>query len=269
MLVMRVPQVTCPNCGTTINLENRKEIDLDMIRNAARRQPKTFTELLHITKLSRKTLSLRLKELCESGMLIKNEGVYKLNGVSEFGNTRRVMSNGFSKVLSDRRMRTGLMLIAFLLCSSATGYVLAMFMVPPHEVENVPPPVPIGSFTMTLGVKDVKDLYGWAVAVKFNPAKLTVRETSAGDFFEVGPSYQLWSNVFPGGLLYAGSALLEVESGEDGSGVLATIVFEYYDVNYRDYWPTLESEFLGRQTYLLNSLGQELPLVALTFTCTG
>ena len=130
MLVMRVPQITCPNCGTTINLENRKEIDLDMIRNAARRQPKTFTELLHITKLPRKTLSLRLKELCQSGMLIKNEGVYKLNGVSEYGNARTAMSNGLSRVLNDKRMRTGLMLIAFLLCSSATGYVLAMFMVP-------------------------------------------------------------------------------------------------------------------------------------------
>lgn len=268
MLVMRVPQVTCPNCGTTINLENRKEIDLDMIRNAARRQPKTFTELLHITKLPRKTLSLRLKELCESGMLIKNEGVYKLNGVSEFGNTRRIMSNGFSRVLNDRRMRTGLMLIAFLLCSSATGYVLATFIMPPHDVENVPPPVPIGSFTMALGVDNIEDLYGWAVAIKFDPAQLTVLETSAGDFFEVGPSYpQVWSNVFPGGVLYIGSALLGGKSGMDGSGTLTTIVFGYYEANYDA--PTWESKYLGRQTYLLNSAGQELSLNALTFAPMG
>lgn len=267
-MVMYMPQVMCPNCGTTINLENRKEIDLDMIRNAARRQPKTFTELLHITKLSRKTLSLRLRELCESGMLIKNEGVYKLNGVSEFGNTRRMMSNGLSRALSDRRMRTGLMLVAFLLCSSATGYVMATFIIPPHDVEVAPPPVPIGSFTMALSVDNVEDLYGWAVAVKFDPAKLTVLETSAGNFFEVGPSYpQVWSNVFPGGVLYIGSALLGGKTGKDGSGTLTTVVFGYYEANYE--LPTWESKYLSRQTYLLNSIGQELPLDALTFAPTG
>jgi hypothetical protein len=257
-----MPQVTCPNCGQTINLENRKEIDLGLIKDAARRQPKTFTELLHITKLPRKTLSLRLKELCENGALIKNEGVYKLNGISEYESRSRRMSSGLSRVLNDRRMRTGLMLVVFLLSSSAAGYVMAMFVVPPRHVDT-PELIVLGRFTMSLNVSDVKDLDGWAVVITFDPSKLTVLEASPGDFFQIGPSYPtVWSNVYPGGLLYIGSALLGTGPGRDGSGSLANIVFGYYASDYS--LPTCSSQADGRQSYLMNSAGQELPLEALT-----
>ena len=79
-----MPQITCPNCGTTINLENRRALDFKLIRSATDKTPRTFTELLHITKLSRKTLNLRLKELCAEGILLKNDGMYSSNGASEF-----------------------------------------------------------------------------------------------------------------------------------------------------------------------------------------
>ena len=268
LLVMRVPQVTCPNCGTTINLENRKEIDLDLIRSAARRQPKTFTELLHITKLPRKTLSLRLKELCNNGTLIKNEGVYMLNGVSEFESPGKMISSGFSRVINDRRMRTGLMLVAFLLCSSATGFVLAMFIVPPRDVTKAPELKVLGSFTMTLNANNVKDLYGWAVVITFDEAKLKFRETIAGDFFDVEPEFpDIVGGAFPGGILYIGSALVGSEQGKDGSGSLTLVVFDYYATDYE--LPTWSAQFGGRQSYLMNSAGQELSLDALTLDLVG
>jgi len=260
MLVMRVPQVTCPNCGTTINLENRKEIDLDMIRNAARRQPKTFTELLHITKLSRKTLSLRLKELCESGMLIKNEGVYKLNGVSEFGNTRRVMSNGFSKVLSDRRMRTGLMLVAFLLCSSATGYVLATFIMPPRDAEKTSPLVVIGHFTLSLEVENVKNLAGWQAWIGFDAGKMEVVGVTRGSFFD-GTTYYNASNPY-GNELTTGGAVSEPVEGISGSGSLAMVTFGYYDAKYE--LPMLLAGARGQETVLRDPQLQPVESGALT-----
>lgn len=74
-----MPQIRCPKCGTTINLENRKGVDFSMILNALQRSPKTFTDLLHLTGLPRKTLSLRLKCLCDSGTIVKDGG-YRING---------------------------------------------------------------------------------------------------------------------------------------------------------------------------------------------
>lgn len=72
------PQITCPHCGNTINLENRKGVDFEKITYALSKSPKTFTELLAITNLPRKTLSLRLKDLCTSGSIVKDGG-YRLN----------------------------------------------------------------------------------------------------------------------------------------------------------------------------------------------
>jgi len=70
------PQITCPNCGSTINLENRKEVDFEKIIHALYKSSKTFTELLSMTNLPRKTLSLRLKDLCSSGAIVKDGGYH-------------------------------------------------------------------------------------------------------------------------------------------------------------------------------------------------
>ncbi|MEM2103049.1 MAG: PKD domain-containing protein, partial [Candidatus Bathyarchaeia archaeon] len=72
------PQITCPHCGNTINLENRKEVDYDKILCALNKSPKTFSELLMITDLPRKTLSIRLKDLCSAGTIVKDGG-YRLS----------------------------------------------------------------------------------------------------------------------------------------------------------------------------------------------
>jgi PKD repeat protein len=89
------PQITCPYCGNTIGLENRKQVDFEKIMHALGKSPRTFTELLTMTSLPRKTLSLRLKELCVSGSIVKDGG-YHLNPsiVSAKGILRKNNGNG-------------------------------------------------------------------------------------------------------------------------------------------------------------------------------
>jgi hypothetical protein len=160
-MVILMPQITCPNCGCTINLENRKEIDVDLIKDAARNEPRTFTELMHITSLPRKTLSLRLRELCKTGGLIKVEGMYQLNGASEPRKSFYMnFKGGFSRKL-DKRLRIGLMLVSLAICFSASGYVLALLIQPTSQTPPAPEPVIIGSFAMDLNVSNVQDLYAW------------------------------------------------------------------------------------------------------------
>jgi len=91
------PQITCPHCGSTINLENRKEVDFEKIMYALNHSPKTFTELLELTNLPRKTLSLRLKDLCTSGSIIKDGG-YRLNSSIKPTNKLFRKKNGNGKM---------------------------------------------------------------------------------------------------------------------------------------------------------------------------
>lgn len=232
-------------------MENRKKIDFNLIVGAAKKEPRTFTELLHVTKLSRKTLSLRLKEMCANDILVKGEGKYKLNGDSEFDNNSRNFAKGFSRVFNNRRMRAGLMLIALLLSSSASGYVLAMFFAPKEDYRK---PVVIGTFTMALNVTNVKDLYAWQVFITFNSSELKVMEITPGGF--VGVSYPFFLNATDIGedkLLLGGTRYGDV-SGRDGNGTLATIVFGYYVDEYEEPIIALSEEGFFN-TFLLNSEG--------------
>ncbi|MDH7564421.1 MAG: cohesin domain-containing protein [Candidatus Bathyarchaeota archaeon] len=260
-----MPQITCPNCGRTINLENRREIDLDLIRNAARREPKTFTALLHATKLPRKTLSLRLKELCGDGTLVKEEGMYRLNGISSCVGVKSGIPNGISRMLNDKKIRTGMMLAIFLLSSMATGYVLAMFASPPKPYYGNPKePIVIGNFTMTLDVADVKDLFGWQIVISFNSKQLTVLETRPGNFFAVDyPFLSLLADT-DGDRLLLGSCLKQGQTGKDGSGTLATIVFGYYVEEYELPQWVMEKE--SYETMLLDSTGAAISIEAGTLT---
>lgn len=241
----------CPNCGTTINLENRKEVDFNLIRNATGKHPRTFTDLLHITKLSRKTLSLRLKGLCKDGVLIKEEGMYKLNGVTKSENNNRNFVKGFSSVLNDKRMRRGLLLIALCASFSFSGYALAMLLAVP-QLEEIPhKPVILGNFTLALEVSNVNDLYAWQVSIDFNSTQLKALKVSPGDFFEVEfPCFVNASDVDDGVLLLGGT-LKGDALGKDGSGTLATITFGYYVADYVS--PTVDESF--PRTFLLNSSG--------------
>jgi hypothetical protein len=254
-----MPQITCPNCGLTINLENRKEIDVDMIKDATRREPRTFTELMHITRLPRKTLSLRLKELCETGALVKEEGLYQLNGASEPRKSFYMnFKGGFSRKM-DKRMRIGLMLVSLAICFSASGYVLAMIVQPTVVAPPVPKPVVIGSFSMDLNVNNVQDLYAWQALVIFNGSELKVLQVAQGDFLPpLGFPYFFNATWMGDDVLLVGGTARANVPGESGSGRLATIVFGYYVSDYK--LPKIASEAYYEETLLLDSKLEQIPL---------
>jgi hypothetical protein len=253
-----MPQITCPNCGTTISLENRREVDFKLIRDATDRHPRTFTELLHVTRLSRKTLNLRLKELCSEGILLKEEGMYKSNGASEFGNNGGHIVKGFSKMFEDKRVRTGLMLVALLASFSVSGYVLAMMVAPTTYVQPHVELGPLGTLTVAVSVNNVSDLYAWQAAIAFNSTQMRVTETTPGDFMSVEFPYFDSSTDTSDGLLLLFGTLKGNATGITGSGTLATIVFEYYFGGYTP--PSIVSQKAGFDTWLAQA-GEDFSLV--------
>jgi len=239
-----------------------------MIVDAVKKQPRTFTELFHITRLSRKTLSLRLKELCRNGALIKKDGVYELNGVLESENNGRNLARGFTRLVNNRRMKTGLLVIVFLLCSSMSGYVLAMFLVPLQQPMIDQKPIVLGNFTMALDVNDVKDLYAWQVLITYNSSELKVLKILPGGF--VGSQYPSWgttdisegifvnaTDISDGMLLLAGSLCGNVP-GKNGDGRLATIVFGYFIDAYEEPRIAFEEKSFG--TFLFDSQASLIPI---------
>lgn len=262
-----MPQIKCPNCGLTISLENRKETDMELITSAVQARERTFTELLHITKLSRKTLSLRLKELRNSGDIVKNNGVYNLNGTPHpKGNGGSFMKN-FSKAFQDRRIRSVAWVLMFLLASSASGYVLAMLYAAPQRVQTPEAPTVIGTFTMALDVNNVEDLHGWQALVAYNSSEIELVKIIPGGF--VGGEYPsakmtdlskgLFMNATDIGenkFLVAG-VVVGNAPGIDGSGRLATITFGYFINNYK--LPSIGEHDGAYETYLLNSENSFIP----------
>ena len=254
----------CPNCGTTINLENRRETDFDMIKNATEREARTFTELLHITNLSRKTLSLRLKEMCQNGILVKSEGTYNLNGGFPSEEASRKPAGGFRRAFNDKRVRTGLMLVALILFSSTSSYVLASFLMPKatnHE------PVALGTFTLALDVSNVENLYSWQVAARFNSSEVKVQEIMSRDFVGYDPDtgFPLFMNFtdtrmdYP--TLLLGGTLLGDVQGKDGTGRLATIAFVYFVKDFAK--PEI---VFNEKTFLLDPDGASIPIGDSTLT---
>jgi hypothetical protein len=252
----------------TINLENRKKIDFNMIAKATKKEPRTFTELLHITRLPRKTLNLRLKELCANGALIKRHHAYELNGASGFESLAVGSAKGLSGVFRNRRVKTGFMLIMLVICFSASGYVLARFLPLPETPEASPQPVILGSFTMALDINDVNDLYTWQVAVGYNQDQLGVLEVAAGDFLGEDFVFVNSTDSLPDeGLLLLGGTLKGPagvgDCGKSGSGRLATIVFGYLTENYDTPEMLPERVF---ETFLWNSQLSEIPVEESTLT---
>lgn len=226
-------------------------MDFTLIRNATDKRPRTLTELLHITKLCRKTLNLRLKKLCAEEVLTKEKGMYKWNGASEFGNNGGHLVKGLSRVFDDRRMRTGLMLVALLASFSVSGYVLAMMVAPITYVEPKVEPKALGTFTMALDVNNVKDLCAWQAAIVFNSSQMKVTEAKAGDFMKAEYPLFVNSTTTSDGLLLLGGCLVGNVQGKTGSGTLATIVFEYYVNSYE--LPSIANQKAGFDTWLGDS----------------
>ena len=135
---------------------------------------------------------------------------------------------------------------------SLVGQVLARFLIPIVEEEG---PVILGTFSVTLDVENVRDLYTWQVAISFNPSELEIMDTEPGDF--VGEEFPLFVNSkdsYEGKLLLGGTLKGET-SGKDDSGILATISFGYFIEEYSK--PTMVTD--EGLTFLLDSTGQTIP----------
>ncbi len=259
-----MPQITCPNCGTTINLENRRKIDFDLILNAVKREPQKFTDLLKVTRLSRKTLSLRLKEMCQSGMLVKRDGKYDKNELGQPQGGTGGVGKGFTRLLPSRKMRIGLSLISLVLLSSASGYALAVYIESSSPKQPAYGPVNLMNVTMALDVNDVEDLYGWQVVISYNSSELGVLDTVPGSFLQsqffakstVNASKSLFVNstMEAEGELMLGGCLVGQVPGVNGTGRLATIIFAVFSQQYDQ--PKLVPD---SDTFLLNSTLSEIP----------
>jgi len=239
-------------------------MDFGLIKSAAKQRPRTFTDLLHVTKLPRKTLNLRLRELCAGGVLIKDGHFYRLNGFSN-DNQNRNFAKGLSNAFQNKKLRASLMLIALALFSCGSGYVLALFTSLP-SVPIIHEPEVIGNFTMVLKVNGVADLYAWQVGVAYNSSQMRVLEITPGDF--AGGDFPFFVNATDSvrNLLLIASSMRGDEEGKNGGGTLATITFGYYTEDYGI--PKIASDQVFG-TMLLNSKGEAIPIMESTLTLTS
>jgi len=263
VMVIVMPEMTCPNCGLTINMENRRRIDYDLIVTATRKSA-TFTQLLHATKLSRKTLSIRLKELCKNGAIMKSDGLYKLGNSSQADNRSigslqaKSLASNLSRAFHDRRLRVAVWTLMLVTSFSVSGYALAMYYAPSPPQQNHSEPVTIGYSVMALEVSDVNDLYSWQAAISFNATELKVLQVTPGNF--VGLGYPLFCNSTDTGegLLLVGGCLEGDVAGKSGNGTLATIVFRCFTSSYKA--PSIVPEQMGFETFLEDSELTNIPL---------
>jgi len=162
-------------------------------------------------------------------------------------------------MFQSQRIKMLLILMTFMLLTSAFGYALATLFSPPQPQE----PVIKGTFTMDLEIADVNNLYSWQVGILFNAGQLKVLDIAPGGF--VGDDYPLFVNSTDSfrDLLLLGGTLYGNVPGKDGAGKLATIVFGYLVEDYVE--PTIVEDAL--KTFLLNCQGQLIPTdYALTLT---
>ncbi|MGD8545470.1 MAG: cohesin domain-containing protein [Candidatus Bathyarchaeota archaeon] len=154
------------------------------------------------------------------------------------------------------------MAVIVVIALSLVGQVLARFLLPIAEEEG---PVILGTFSVTLEVGNVGDLYTWQVAVSFNPSELEIMDTAPGDF--VGEEFPLFvtSEDSAEDMFLLGGTLKGETSGKDGSGILATITFGYLTEEYSEPAIVTEEEF----TFLLDSTGQSIPDDEYTLSLTS
>jgi hypothetical protein len=229
-------------------------MDIEMITSALRRGPKTFTYLLHSTKLPRKTLSLRLRELCEGGIMIKDEGGYMLKGVTTMESRFGGALNRLSSIPTDKRVRAGILLTLLIVSMPVAAQVLAQLFHTPESLPETPAvvtePTVIGTFKMTLDIQNVNDLYFWQIAISFSPQEIKILGVAPGVFPESQYPGMLSNANYGKGLLIIGDFLLPPAEGWSGSGRLATITFGYFTTEHS--LPSLSSGSLFK-TVLLDS----------------
>lgn len=251
----KMPQVRCPNCGVTINLENRREIDFDLIVGSLKKGPKTFTQLLRTTRLPRKTLNIRLKDLIDSGIIVKDGG-YSLTDspqTHEFQARRSIkkIHNLKSKAIRFVKENPNGNRDAFLILALFALMMIGIthpLMVRANRVHNINAGYQIADriFEVRIGITNAVDLYSWQGKITYDPTILKVADVAAGEFlsseaivinatgevYSTTTSYSASSilifatdtNSMGGDLLIGGSLLGQVQ-GSYGAGALATITF--------------------------------------------
>ncbi len=232
-----MPQVRCPRCGSTINLENRKETDFSLILSALRNKAQSFSELLRITGLPRKTLDMRLKELCVEDAIIKNK-LYYFNQAHPHRHLENKLMIGQTKIFNRKAI-----VLLLLLCVGlplTTRFAMAVLFQNP-----ITQPQPLGYYTATITVNGVSDVYGWQAGVRFDPANLKIVDIIPGDFLIEKEKNTIISSLketdqnenaealfltsTSENVLVVGQTLLAKSSPTTNSGgILATIVFAYY-----------------------------------------
>jgi hypothetical protein len=203
-----MPKITCPYCRNTIGLDERREIDHGLILDTLKSGPKRFTDLYHATHLSKKTLSLRLKDLCEKKTVVKRGYQYCLNGAYRHQDGKnmfiRNMGRNFSAVT--RNLRIVALLMLWLIPSATLAFAL---MTRPAEIKVVTQP-PIASFTIS---PNPQPNTGWEV----EGAKIISKTTEV--------SFNASSSSVADG--YISQYIWEFGDGSSGSGVFTTHIYSF------------------------------------------
>jgi hypothetical protein len=194
---------------------------------------------------------LRLKELVNSGVIIKDNG-YRLNGSLpdapfKYKVRRRYkLKSKISRFIKEdpNGNRDALIIAAFfVLLIVGPILVASRFTVYAHRVYNFDIQSPPGTeFTISVDIHDAIDLYAWQAEIRFDPDDLFFMDVMVGDFLSsnalvidaisgsytslpVSPESTLvFAMDEPGVLMLCGS-LLGNMPGKSGTGRLATITF--------------------------------------------
>ena len=245
------PRIRCPNCGFTITFANRRKTDLNAIVRAVQKKPRSFTELLKLTRLPRKTLAIRLKELMNMNLLTKNK-LYYFNKDADPHLLESIQVPRFNR----KKMLFALALIFVLIPTSIHVYAM---------LNSPPPPKPQikGFLKVSLKIYNVKNLYAWQAIILYDSENMKIMNLTQG---MLGTSYPFFVNAtFPeDGVLLLASTLFGNVTGKSGNGTLATVTFALYSEHYKP--PELLSNFKSFDTFLLDPDGVELPLNKVNLT---
>lgn len=254
-----MPRIRCPNCGTSINLENRRQLDYKMIVSALNRGSKRFTDLLKITGLPRKTLSMRLAALCDSGVVVKDDG-YSLNGsvhLEKWSKLDAFEGQHLAKPFKLTRRNVLLAVMLVLIAAPMAANVLATMFKPPPP-SPTPTPQFIGTFKVHIKVHDVTDLYAWQAVIFANSSELVFVDAVEGEFMQKnapqGTTFVFadeQSNPHTPNIVLVGNSLLGDISGVNGTGTLATLTFGFKSENYA--LPRIIYDHKVHETFLLDS----------------
>jgi len=238
-----MPRIRCPNCGTSINLETRRELDYKMILKGMQRGSQTFTDLLKLTGLPRKTLSLRLTALCDSGVVVKDGG-YCLNESMQPEKWGKILNLTENKLLTKSSFFTKrsmlLMLMLLVIGVPIAANVAAMlFSSPPPSPPSAVPQY-IGTFNAHVKVYNVTDLFAWEAVIYANSSELIVIDAVEGNFLKSsapqGTTFLFadeMTNPHTPNIVLIGDSLLGMDvPGVSGTGTLAIITFGYKSEHY-------------------------------------